>query len=125
MILAFKEQFKFPIQEGIKIHTIREDSHFRWKSGNTIQMATGVRTPQYHCFYETTCKSVQALQINWIQVGTVTKQMQVKIDGVILNPIEVAILAAQDGFKNVEDFAKWFDKDFSGKIIHWTDYRYE
>jgi len=35
------------------------------------------------------------------------------------------ILSANDGFDSVEQFFQWFDKDFKGKLIHWTDYEYE
>ena len=37
---------------------------------------------------------------------------------------EIELLAKHDGFNSMEDFFKWFDKDFKGKIIHWTDFRY-
>ncbi len=30
----------------------------------------------------------------------------------------------KQGFDSVEDFFRWFDTDFKGKIIHWTDLRY-
>jgi len=33
-------------------------------------------------------------------------------------------LARNDGFESVDDFFKWFNADFQGKIIHWTDFKY-
>lgn len=33
-------------------------------------------------------------------------------------------LAVNDGFDSDEMFFKWFDKDFDGWLIHWTDKRY-
>ena len=33
-------------------------------------------------------------------------------------------LAKNDGFESVEDFFAYFNKDFKGKIIHWTDLQY-
>ena len=36
----------------------------------------------------------------------------------------IKILAKNDGFDSVDDFFKWFDKDFNGKIIHWTNKKY-
>lgn len=28
------------------------------------------------------------------------------------------------GFDSVKDFFRYFNKDFKGKIIHWTDLKY-
>lgn len=33
-------------------------------------------------------------------------------------------LAKNDGFDSVEDFFRYFNSNFDGKIIHWTDYIY-
>lgn len=33
-------------------------------------------------------------------------------------------LARNDGFDSTESFFRFFNKDFAGKIIHWTDLRY-
>lgn len=33
-------------------------------------------------------------------------------------------LAINDGFGSVDDFFRWFNKDWSGYILHWTDFRY-
>jgi len=37
---------------------------------------------------------------------------------------EIERLAENDGFNTASDFLEWFDHDFTGKIIHWTDYKY-
>lgn len=58
MILSFKKQFSEPILKGTKIHTIREDKPNRWKPGNKIHFANGVRTQNYNCFKESVCISV-------------------------------------------------------------------
>jgi len=44
MILGFKTKFTDKILNGSKIHTIRKDSKNRWKVGNTIHFANGIRT---------------------------------------------------------------------------------
>lgn len=41
-----------------------------------------------------------------------------------LKPEEVEVLARNDGFDSISDFFKWFNKDFQGSIIHWTDLKY-
>lgn len=124
MIIPFKPQFKAPILEGTKIHTIREDKSNRWKAGNTIQMATGVRTKNYECFAKASCLSTQTISIKWPPRGRTFKSPIVKIDGRKLLIPEVVKLAHNDGFDHVFDFYKWFNEDFEGKIIHWTDKRY-
>lgn len=48
----------------------------------------------------------------------------VKIDGRILNSEEVSKLAINDGLPNADAFFCWFDTDFIGQIVHWTDFEY-
>ena len=50
--------------------------------------------------------------------------MDVIIDGRYLNYDEIKILSLNDGFDSVQQFFKWFNKDFEGKIIHWTKLKY-
>lgn len=132
MILSFNKRFVDQILSGKKIHTIREDPHTRWKAGRKIHMATGVRTKNYHCFDDTkTCVSVQSLQINHYESDF--PAIEVIIDGVlkfkqmsiIWNGSDfIDLLAKNDGFDSADAFFKWFDRDFHGRIIHWTDFRY-
>lgn len=54
---------------------------------------------------------------------------RVSINGRELEGYEVEELAINDGFEAVEDFEDYFIKqmendEFSGKIIHWTDFKY-
>lgn len=121
MVLGFKKQFVDKILGGSKIHTIRRDQHNRWKTGNSIQFATGVRTKNYHCFKIGRCESYQIIQI--VYPGF-TKFPQVFIDGFLISDITFDQLIKNDGFDNAEDFYKWFDKSFEGIIIHWTKLRY-
>lgn len=126
MILGFKTEFPwgeptgFPekISKRIKIHSIRDGN--RWKQGNWIHYATGVRSKNYDCFYQDICTGTQEIQIiKWAHdIGTIF------IDGKKLNQQEKELLAKNDGFDSLADFWKWFKKDFQGQIIHWTDYRY-
>lgn len=34
------------------------------------------------------------------------------------------LIAVNDGFSGLHDFFRWFNKDWEGKIIHFTDFRY-
>lgn len=49
---------------------------------------------------------------------------KVFIDYEELDNEEIQNLAHNDGFNSVEDFFRWFNKDWSGKIIHWSNFRY-
>lgn len=126
MILGFTKQFRVngkvkktdfenKIKNGIKIHTIREDSNNRWTKSRPIQFATGSRTPQYNCFGEGVCTGVQSIMI---------MDRSVFVAGTRIDNIEE--FAHNDGFDSVDDFWGWFDvyTPFVGKIIHWTDKRY-
>ena len=130
MILGFKKQFVSKILSGEKIHTIREDKHNRWETGKKIHFATGMRTKNYNCFKIGICKSVQKIEITYKG-----NKIFVEIEG---NPPYIWIqylkekythpnilkLAKNDGFDNIDDFFKWFDKDFTGKLIHFTNKKY-
>lgn len=135
MNLSYKKQFpwgkptdfKKKILDGTKIHTFREDPHARWKAGRHIHHAHGVRTKNYDCFLENDCVSVQSIQINWYDNGAFIQRVEIVIDGeIVLNrdSEHIEAIAKNDGFDSVEDFFKWFDSDFQGRIIHWTDFRY-
>lgn len=131
MIISFKKKFPWNNQptnfeEKVlsvqKIHTMRHDKHGRWNPGKKIHFSTGVRTTKYNCFMHGACKSVQAIQINYYEPG---HYPDVIIDGMILGKISVEKLAKNDGFDSVEDFFKWFSEDFHGRLIQWTDFKYE
>jgi hypothetical protein len=122
MILGFKEQFKPLILSGQKIHTIRQDFNDRWIEGLKIHFATGVRTDKYNCFKTGICTGIQKIQIK-----PLTETIIFMIDN---KPVyfpekyEREIIAKNDGFNSIQDFFKWFNKDFDGKIIYWTDFKY-
>ena len=119
MILGFKKQFITPIQLGAKIHTIRADKKNRWKPGKIIHMASGIRTKHYNCFKITECISTQEIIIKYHGL-----QWIVYVDGIQLSVGDLKKLATFDGFSTIADFAAWFNEDFTGKIIHWTKFKY-
>lgn len=123
MILGFKPYFVDPILKEIKVHTFREDSMNRWNKGKTIHFATGTRTKNYKQFGVGVCTGFQKVRIVHPAPGS-NRPPVVMIDGRMLTQDDVYGLALRDGFSSVEDFFKWFSADFSGKIIHWTDFRY-
>lgn len=129
MILSFKPQFKQPILDGTKIHTIREDPNRRWLKGRKIQMATGVRTKHYNCFKEAQCTGTQRVFMTYAHNDII----QISINGDELHTYQERLqFALNDGFPDWESFFEWFypickanERDgYSARIIHWTDYRY-
>lgn len=148
MILSFKKQFKEPILNGTKIHTIREDKPKRWKAGNNIHAATGVRTKQFNCFFTGKCISTQKIEIRHFKDHVslfLYSYGNEESEDLSTNSIKefcrynkvrgryemgwtqsdlIERIAKNDGFKDLESFFKWFDRDFEGIIIHWTDLTY-
>ena len=105
-----------------KLHTIREDKNNRWKKGMLIHFATGVRTKAYCNFWKDECKATQEIEI--IYTGQTDYYPSIYIEGRNLSYNEMTLLAINDGFEDQDDFFKWFNADFSGKIIHWTNLLY-
>lgn len=179
MILGFNPRFKKPINNGLKIHTIRLDKHNRWCAGKQIHFATGVRTKSYDNFKKALCTSVQYISISYkeVPVGSVAvcqpdagieliqcgmetyvqaisdnestigagepvyissinggvpfvkgcdtlTDVSISVDGRRLSYREALFLAKNDGFIDLADFLNWFKSDFTGKIIHWTNFKY-
>lgn len=125
MILGFKKSmgFKEKILNFSKKHTIREDKHDRWKQGRMIQFAYGVRTKQFEKFAEMPCLGIQKIEIKHnVPRFNGNPGLMVYVDGFALPDSQVYELSKNDGFDDIVDFLAWFNKDFEGKIIHWTNH---
>ncbi|MBD0822614.1 hypothetical protein [Aestuariibaculum marinum] len=108
-----------------KLHTIREDSRNRWKAGNDIHFVTGNRTKNRQQFAPVIkVKSIQKIEIKYPAWSENLNDPVVSIDGRTLSLDETQQLAWNDGFENLISFWLWFNEDFTGKIIHWTDLKY-
>lgn len=124
MILGFKPQFIDKILNGSKIHTIREDKHNRWKVGNKIHFATGVRTKEYNQFYKGVCLKIQTISFRSPAIeytdGSIWESKNVYVNGFWVTNYKVKeALAKNDGFDSINEFMKWFPNGFIGKIIYW------
>ena len=126
-IKVFDPHPNIVIVNNPKIHTIREDKHNRWKPGRKIEMV--YRGPKYSILDHFNkgipelekCVSVQKIEMR-IPKGCLL--VNVAIDGRFLGLGEIELLSRNDGFDDINDFFEWFNKDFTGKIIHWTNHRY-
>lgn len=115
-----------------KRHTIREDAANRWRAGMDIHSVINNRTKNRFQFAPVVkCVSVQKINIYPFKhgLGRVvivegdrfdTDYMPLKGKGLE----ELTQLAINDGFDSVEDFFKYFNTDFKGKLIHWTSLKY-
>lgn len=111
---------------GIKIHTIRADAKNRWRVGLPIHFVIHNRTPKRFQF----APILPVLSIQTIEIGWWDGQPIVVIDQeYFYNPAVdidrgMRTLAENDGFESVDAFFQYFNTDFSGKIIHWTNFKY-
>jgi hypothetical protein len=131
MILSFKPKFIPLIQQGKKIHTIREGN--RWHEGMKIHFWKGSpRNQSAQPFQFGTGIALTIEDISIVNLRDETETLIVQVGGSQLTQKEVEMLAINDGL-TVEEFRNWFvptphplsKKDFSGQIIHWTDSSYE
>ncbi len=108
-----------------KRHTIRGDIHGLWRAGNKIHPVINNRTPKRLQFAPTLkCWSTQTIEITHKRCGTNVTIGDVGNDFKYLGYDSIKTIALNDGFESVEDFFDYFNKDFTGKIIHWTALRY-
>jgi hypothetical protein len=105
-----------------KIHTIREDKNNRWKAGMIIHAYYNVRQKNMLQFApDFKCNGIQEIEIKYYLPGQIPF---VYVDGKMLSFNQVNKLVVNDGFFNARYFFEFFTKDFKGKIIHFTDFRY-
>jgi len=133
--------FQNKIMLGEKIHTIRSGN--RWQPEMKIHMCTGMRTKYYNQFNKgishlEKCISVQTIKMIWsgplkedytcinFEMPNGSKRyLKVFIDDQLINMETLVKISSNDGFRTFGEFIKWFNEDFEGQIIHWTDLKYD
>jgi hypothetical protein len=114
-----------------KLHTIRAGN--RWKAGMKIHPVINNRTKDRFQFApEFECVSVQEIRIEEMLMTASNSCYQhpdgrirvVYVDDHRLYKEDIQKLAINDGFDSLTDFFNYFNEDFKGQIIHWTDLRY-
>lgn len=106
-----------------KYHTIREDKSDRWHEGADIHFVVNRRSERRFQFAPVIkCTGVQGIQI--IYQDDKDYMPLVTIGNTLLCWDSIEKLAINDGFPSAESFFDYFNKDFKGKIIHWTGLRY-
>ena len=132
MILSFKSQFVLPIKQGKKVHTIRADQSARWKAGTKIHFWKGnPRNPDSNPyeFKQGECVCVQSISIiKGLSLQSVFSFSVFIDDEQVTDDATIEELIRADGLL-VHEFYHWFIPDgtrrFDGKIIHWTEKRYD
>jgi len=107
-----------------KFHMIIENNSDFWKEGSPIQIAYddtingGVR----QIIPSIRCVSTQKIQIRYKpELSTIP---MIFIDDKSICISEVERLAINEGFGDAGEFYRFYNKSFTGKIIHWTSLRY-
>jgi hypothetical protein len=117
-----------------KRHTFREDEKDRWHAGRMIDYFINCRQKDMFRFAPVLpVVSTQKVEIKWFELFD-KKMARVFIDNKSFACVkfsdemiitgDMLQLAQNDGFDTIEDFFAYFNEDFKGKIIHWTDLRY-
>jgi len=133
-----KTYFLERIASGEKKHTLREDKHWRWKIGRIIQFSTGVRTKQFKEHFQKPCTLVQSVKLILKETDQppYLADLNIFIDGKLLNPLSNQEFVRNDGFTAELNFLRWFffekkagkwkqvRTQWTGRIIHWTDTAY-
>jgi hypothetical protein len=125
---AFESESMQPLNP--KLHTIRVDEKNLWVPGRKIHMVVFNRTKNRFQFAPVLeVKSVQKITINteggiWDEKENKTYPLVWINNNHLMEVKELKQLAVNDGFDSVEHFFQWFNSDFEGKIIHWTNLKY-
>lgn len=128
-LLKILKELKINIESTPKLHSIRQDTQNRWKAGTKIDFFINCRKKDMFRFAPT-------LPVVSTQDITITRNKDGKamvfIDGKIFylqdwsleQNYKMLHFAHNDGFETTADFFEYFDTDFNGKIIHWTNLKY-
>lgn len=132
-------------EKNAKIHTIREDKNDRWKVGTNIDFFINCRQKDMFRFAPVLpVVSTQKIEFIWKEntenhtcLGTKFDRIcTIKIDdnfygdayllndSVVSSSYTIPTFANNDGFDTPDELFAYFNKNFKGKIIHWTDFKY-
>lgn len=126
--LFTKIDYERYFNDRYKIHTIREDKNNRFKPGINLHLVINPyqkgKRLQFAPLIK--CTSTQSIIIKYCY-NPKTENFDlpfILIDDKELNKQQICELALNDGFNSLQDFFAYFKTDFTGKIIHWTNFKY-
>lgn len=119
---SFKSQFIAPIRSRVKRQTIRADRKRHARSGEALQLYSGLRTRHCLLIGRAVCRSVQPIRI---EVDNAVIGFQ---SGLTLTTIgELDDFAISDGFPDWGAMREFWEANhpatpiFAGVLILWTD----
>ncbi len=113
-----------------KHHTMREDTKERWNDFCLIHFFINARTKLMFLFAPVLrVKSTQKVEIFYkglfVAIAIDKVLFYTDADFKLGKGVDGMLqLAQNDGFDTIVDFFAYFNENFKGKIIHWTDLRY-
>lgn len=144
--LHYPKDYNFVAKDKLpaKLHTIREDAKERWKPGTMIDFFINCRQKSMFRFApRIPVVTVQKINIVWYNKKLINNEVEIYIDGSfyaivyfknkVINYVDNCVfsdekklkaLALNDGFDTVEEFLDYFNDNFKGKLIHWTNLKY-
>lgn len=112
-----------------KLHTIRHDPQNRWKPGTNIHFVINNRTKKRFQFAPVIpCMSIQKIEIkyesDWKAVFIDDWLFYEENELYYTQREAMNTFALNDGFPTVDAFFSYFNQNFNGKLIHFTDLKY-
>lgn len=128
-----------------KRHSIREDKNNRWKVGTKIDFFINARqknmfrfapvlpvvsTQKVEFIWKDNTENLSCLGITYDRTCTIMIDDKFYADAYLLNDWVVSSsynlkdFANNDGFDTIEDFFAYFNENYTGKLIHWTNLKY-
>lgn len=120
-----KKDYKIDVTHP-KLHTFREDKNNRWKAGNLIHFNIYTRTKNQFRFAPVLkCISTQKIEIIWKDPDGFKMAIPcVYVNNRWMVGEALEQLIYNDGFNSHDEFFAYFNTNFTGKIIHWTNLKY-
>lgn len=118
---SFKKRFEVPILGGTKLHTIRAHRKRHARTGEELQLYTGMRTLQCRLLARAICQSTERIKID-VDGGSVhfCRQAETITGG------ELDAFASRDGFTDWQDMQAFWRAEhpsisvFDGVLITWA-----
>jgi hypothetical protein len=123
----FDKSYDLDETETPKLHTIRRNLFNKWQETSEIEFCINRNSEDEFQFAPTT--SIIALQFirisyNEADCEKACSEPAIYIDEKPIDLKTLSALAVNDGFENVVDFLTYFNTNFTGIIIHWTNLKY-
>jgi hypothetical protein len=123
----FDKSYDLDETETPKLHTIRRDVFNKWKNTSEIKFFINVNLEEEFQFAPIVpLVSAQSIRISYHEEDfeKACSEPAIYIDEKPIDLETLSALAVNDGFENIVDFLTYFNTNFTGVIIHWTNLKY-